>query len=87
MLDRLQQKQQQEGQRTHANWRMSYNIPHRTPHNTRSSYQSVEVLLSLFKKVEELKKNLILMVQKLTLFTRTFFRRNFDEFNVIFRKL
>ena len=54
MLDRLQQKQQQEGQRTHANWQMSYNIPHRTPHNTRSSYQSVEVLLSLFKKEEEL---------------------------------
>ena len=30
---------------------MSYNLPHRTPHSTKSSYQSVEVLLSLFKKI------------------------------------
>ena len=29
---------------------MSYNLPHRTPRSTKSSYQSVEVLLSLFKK-------------------------------------
>ena len=27
-------------------WRMPYNLPHRTPHSTKSSYQSVEVLLS-----------------------------------------
>ena len=51
MLDRLQQQQRQEGQRTHTNLANVIQSPHRTPHSTKSSYQSVEVLLSLFKKI------------------------------------